>query len=71
MTIALPAAAQDLTVTEEIIMVGGIDTAHVEYIADPVLIEAIDAPIVFEDATTTQPDSSAPAADLDDSVETQ
>lgn len=73
MAIALPATAQDLTVEDEIIMVGGITAAQVEYIADPNAVETPDAPVVYEDDApeANDEDSASSAANLDDAVEAQ
>ncbi|MEZ5960096.1 MAG: hypothetical protein R3C30_06660 [Hyphomonadaceae bacterium] len=70
MAIALPAAAQDFDVQDDI-FVGGIDTAKVEYVSDPNAVETPDAPIVFEDEETEAESSAASAANLNDTVETQ
>ena len=67
------ATAQDLTVEDEIIMVGGITAAQVEYIADPNAVETPDAPVVYEDDApeANDEDSASSTANLDDAVEAQ
>lgn len=65
------AAAQDLTLSEEVIMVGGVSAANVEYVADPNAVAAPDLPVVYagegnaDDNTGVQPE--APAASTTDS----
>jgi hypothetical protein len=76
--VAWPAAAQDLTPPEEVIMVGGINAAQIEYVADPDAVDTIDMPIVYEDeagseAAVTEFEGSATdsSADLGHAVETE
>lgn len=72
MAIALPAAAQDFEVREEVIMVGGIDAAKVEYVADANAVETPNAPVIYEDEDARQTEGSvAAAANLNDAVEAQ
>lgn len=58
--LAMPAAAQDPNLSEEVIMVGGIDAARIEYVADPNAVSAPDMPIVYEDEAPVEPTEAKP-----------
>lgn len=72
--LALPAAAQEMTFDEEI-LVGGIDTAQIEYVADPNAPATPDMPVIYEDDASARTDAGASAtdagADLGHGVETE
>ena len=73
--LALPAAAQEVTFDEEI-LVGGIDTAQIEYVADPNAPATPEMPVIYEDnARSAEANASASTtdagADLGHGVETE
>lgn len=74
LAMSLPATAQDVAFEEEII-VGGINAAQVEYIADPNAVESPELPVVYEDEAEGDPPAEASAsrtgADLGHRVESE
>jgi hypothetical protein len=71
---ALPAAAQDVAFDEEI-LVGGVDAAQIEYVADPNAAETPDMPVVYEDEAVADAEADASAtgasADFGHSVQSE
>jgi hypothetical protein len=68
--LALPAAAQEVAFDEELI-VGGVDIAQIEYIADPNATDAPDMPIVYEDEADEPASTASTNADLSHGVESE
>lgn len=68
--LSLPAAAQDATFDEEI-LVGGINAAQIEYIADANAVEAADMPVIYEDEPEAEASTTDASADLSHGVESE